>query len=197
MPEATQLQGAWWITGEMVFNVHVISDSFSAVKEGTRSCLCLLFLLVRFVFVFVPMERFWILEPETGPQRPLFEWDSAFAQWGSCWRKIPIRAADRPGVLQAQPGSGNCCQALAETCCQVSALSILRGHLISNRGQCQVSAETPAKHGDSQLGLCLSHIPMYVCSAFQVHMALQRALAGLWICAEPQSGLWAHLQKNG
>lgn len=57
MPEVTQLQGAWRITGEMLSNVHVISDSFSAVKEGTRFCLCLLFLLVRFVFVFVPQER--------------------------------------------------------------------------------------------------------------------------------------------
>lgn len=45
--------------------------SLLAVKEGTRTCLCLLFLLVRLVFVFVPVELFWILEPESWPTEAL------------------------------------------------------------------------------------------------------------------------------
>lgn len=97
--------------GAMVLSAHIISDRFPAVKEGIRSGLCLLFLLAWFVFVFARWNQ------RAGPQRPLFEWDSASTQWGGCWKKIPIGAADRPGVLQARPGSGNRCQALAETSC--------------------------------------------------------------------------------
>lgn len=60
--------------------------------------------------------------------------------------QLPIRAADQPGVLQAQPGSGNRCQVLAETRCQACALTILQGHLISNGGQRQSSTEVLEKH---------------------------------------------------
>lgn len=60
--------------------------------------------------------------------------------------QLPIRAADQPGVLQAQPGCGNRCQALAETCCQACVLTILQGHLISNGGQRQSSTEVLEKH---------------------------------------------------
>lgn len=59
--------------------------------------------------------------------------------------QLPIRVADQPGVLQAQPGSGNRCQALAETCCQACALAILQGHLISNGGRRQSSTEVLEK----------------------------------------------------
>lgn len=80
--------------------------------------------------------------------------------------QLPIRVADQPGVLQAQPGSGNRCQALAETCCQACALAILQGHLISNSGQRQSSTEVlekqelfPSQNGvGGVLLVCLSHI---------------------------------------
>lgn len=80
--------------------------------------------------------------------------------------QLPIRAADQPGVLQAQPGSGNRCQALAETCCQACALTLLQGHLISNSGQRQSSTEVLAKHRDSS---CLKAGGLLVCLSHTLH----------------------------
>lgn len=124
--------------------------------------------------------------------------------------QLPIRAADQPGVLQAQPGSGNRCQALAETRCQACALTILQGHLISNGGQRQSSTEVLEKHRNvSRLkmggGVCLFACPtssVHMSSVLPVHVGLLRAPAWLWICAEadfctPLLGLWAHLRRKG
>lgn len=147
----------------MVFKSSAIVSS--AVKEGTRFRLCVLFLLVWCVFVFVPVELFWIREPKSWPPRgpclngtepPLLA--RSLGGEAVCRRKIPIRAADPPGVLQAQPGSGDRCQEpwlrLAARFLPSLSSKDTRSATVANAER--ASAETLAKHRDSAGTLLVS-----------------------------------------